>query len=324
MALGLSEALTRQVLTGAGLAPSLLNTQPWRFLLAEDRIEIHADPGRRLTATDPEDRELRIACGAALFNLRLALHARGVVPSVSLDPERGAALAVVGRGGTGDQGRADAELHRAIGRRHTNREPFLDVRVPASDRRLLMRAALDEGAVLHAVPDRVGRLELGRIIGVADRHQRGDERCRAELRTWTGKQLRRPDRVAPFPVRPAPDSQDLWGYLDMGHGRVRGRDFVAEPYVAVLATRADSPADQVRAGQALQRVLLTATTLGLTASFLSQPIEVAECRRQLGRLLSDRLHPQAVLRLGFSRPAAPTPRRDVADLLLTRQLAGAR
>jgi hypothetical protein len=66
-------------------------------------------------------------------------------------------------------------------------------------------------------------------------------------------------------------------------------------------------------------VLLTATALGLTASFLSQPIEVTEQRRQLTTLLANRLHPQAILRLGFSPPVtAATPRRDAAELLVAQ------
>ena len=100
----------------------------------------------------------------------------------------------------------------------------------------------------------------------------------------------------------------------MGNGfarvRSRGEDFEAEPFVVVLSTRMDVPGCQVQAGQALQRVLLTATALGLTASFLSQPIAVTEQRRQLTTLLANRLHPQAILRLGFSPPvtaATSTP-----------------
>ncbi|MGS0686428.1 Acg family FMN-binding oxidoreductase, partial [Nakamurella sp. GG22] len=77
---------------------------------------------------------------------------------------------------------------------------------------------------------------------------------------------------------------------------------------------------QVRAGQALQRLLLTATALGLSASFLSQPIEVSDERKELRRLLADNRHPQAVLRLGFSAPATATPRRDPADLLLPEHI----
>ena len=89
------------------------------------------------------------------------------------------------------------------------------------------------------------------------------------------------------------------GTWETGSRGPRTEDFEAEPFVVVLSTRMDGPGCQVQAGQALQRVLLTATALGLTASFLSQPIEVNEQRRELRRLLADGRHPQAVVRLGF-------------------------
>ena len=72
-ALGLSEEQVRRLLQTAALAPSLHNTQPWRFRLTPDWIEVHVDRGRNLRVADPDGRELRIAGGAALFNLRLGL-----------------------------------------------------------------------------------------------------------------------------------------------------------------------------------------------------------------------------------------------------------
>ena len=83
-ALGLSGPETVAVLETAALAPSVHNTQPWSFRVAPDVIELHLDPARRLPVADPDDQELRLACGAALFNLRLALLARGVRPAVAL------------------------------------------------------------------------------------------------------------------------------------------------------------------------------------------------------------------------------------------------
>ena len=145
-ALGLSESATRQVVSAAGMAPSLFNTQPWRFRLCPDRIEVHADLGRRLIGHDPEDRELRIACGAALFNLRLALHAHGVTPVVTIEPgDLPEALAVIRRGPVTVQSRDDAALHQAITRRRTNRHPFLDAPMPEAYRRVLTYAAAAEG-----------------------------------------------------------------------------------------------------------------------------------------------------------------------------------
>jgi hypothetical protein len=158
------------------------------------------------------------------------------------------------------------------------------------------------------------------IIAAADQRQRDDVVCRAEMEAWTGSRNGHPDGVPLTAAGPKPEPQDPWAFRDMGNGfarvRSRGEDFEVEPFVVVLSTRMDGPGCQVQAGQALQRVLLTATALGLTASFLSQPIEVSDERRELRRLLADGRHPQALLRLGFGAPVAATPRRDAADLLL--------
>src|SRR5687767_6188203 len=70
--LGLDSRRTEQLLETAGRAPSLHNTQPWWFRIRPDTIELHSDPERRLPVTDPDGREQRMACGAALYNLRLA------------------------------------------------------------------------------------------------------------------------------------------------------------------------------------------------------------------------------------------------------------
>ena len=83
--LGLDPDEVAAVLEAAALAPSVHNSQPWRFRVLPDRIELHADLSRRLPATDPDDKELRLACGAALANLRIALEALGIVPLIDLE-----------------------------------------------------------------------------------------------------------------------------------------------------------------------------------------------------------------------------------------------
>ena len=196
-ALGLSESATRQVVSAAGMAPSLFNTQPWRFRLCPDRIEVHPDLGRRLIAHDPEDRELRIACGAALFNLRLALHAHGVTPVVTIEPgDLPDALAVIRRGPVTVQSRDDAALHQAIKQRRTNRHPFLDAPMPEAYRRVLTYAAAAEGADLRTITTPAERFELRCIIAAADQRQRDDVVCRAELEAWTGYSQWSPGRGA--------------------------------------------------------------------------------------------------------------------------------
>ncbi|SFS77355.1 Acg family FMN-binding oxidoreductase [Saccharopolyspora flava] len=320
-ALGLPAERTEHVIRCAGLAPSLHNRQPWRFRLAEHVIEVHADPQRRLPATDPEDRELRLACGAALLNLRLALEHEGVRPVVDPPSSMSAPtlLAEVRDGGRTEQAPAEQELHDAIPRRRTNRRPFQETPVPGADRHALVSAAQREQGWLQVL----ARTELDAFAELARRAHRiqlDDERFRAELERWTGRAREVSEGVPASSAGPRPEPQDLWVMRDFSGGsareRVAGKDFEREPLLAVLCSHHDSRADDLRAGQALQRVLLTACARGLSASLLSQVVEVADTRDELRRTLGGSLHPQAVLRFGYGSPVPDTPRRDPADLLM--------
>jgi hypothetical protein len=90
------------------------------------------------------------------------------------------------------------------------------------------------------------------------------------------------------------------------------RPFEQDPLVAMLTTHDDTVRDHLQAGQAMQRVLLTATVIGLATSFLSQPVEVPLTRAGLRALLAAPGHPQTVLRIGYGHPAGLTPRRPVS------------
>ncbi|MEV0678903.1 nitroreductase [Actinosynnema sp. NPDC050436] len=313
-ALGLEADAVAEVLATATLAPSVHNTQPWRFRLGPDRIELHPDPSRRLPATDPDGRELRLACGAALFNLRLALQARGIRPIVSLLPD--SAVAEVRRGGRYPADEQTRTLLAAVPARRSNRKPFRDVPVPVAHRQALVRAAERERSWLHVVADREQRHRVRELVARAHRAQAGDPAVRAELTAWTGD---RPHDggvpVASAGIRPAP--QDEWALRDFeAVERVPGKDYEPDPLVVVLCSFYEGVLGELQAGQALQRVLLTGTALGLSASFLSQPIEVRPVRDELRRSLGGMVVPQAVLRIGYGSPVPPTPRRAVPDLLM--------
>ena len=70
---GTYEEIARFVIGAAVWAPSVHNSQPWRFAVRRGEISLYADPDRRLAVADPDGREMLISCGAALFNARLAL-----------------------------------------------------------------------------------------------------------------------------------------------------------------------------------------------------------------------------------------------------------
>lgn len=314
---GLTVDEVTDVLATAALAPSLHNTQPWRFRLAPDRVELHPDAGRGLAATDPEHRELRLSCGAALYNLRLALRRHGVRPLVTLLPGADApgALATVRRGGHEDLDAETSELANAIRARRSNRKPFRDVPVPVEHRHALVRAAERERSWLHVVTDRDERARLQRLVAAAHRIQAGDAGVRTELAAWTG--ARTDDGIPPTSAGVRPESQDEWALRDFQAAqRPPGKDYESDPLVVVLCSYYNGPLAELQAGQALQRVLLTATTLGLSASFMSQAVEVRSVREELRRALGGSLEPQTVLRVGFGSPVPASPRRPVRELLL--------
>lgn len=317
-ALGLDPEQTEQLLQTAGTAPSLHNTQPWYFQLHPHAIELWSDRRRALPATDPDGRELRMACGAALFNLRLALHGAGIRPLVTPFPERDRPdlIAVVRHGGFRPPTPEQRALLRAVPHRHTNRRPFSDVTVATPEQQLMRRAALEEGCWLYVVDKPDVRNRLRELAVRAHRSQMADPDFRAELERWTATDAGRRDGVPVMADGPLPQRHEAWTLRDFTAGtRGAGQRFEERPLLAVLSAHLTGPYGDVQAGQSLQRVLLTATTRGLSASFLSQLVELPDVREELRRLVAGVRPPHAALRIGYGLPVPATPRREVADLL---------
>jgi Nitroreductase family len=322
-ALRLSSEEVAHLLAAACRAPSLHNSQPWRFRVEPDVIELWADPERSLPAADPGGREQRLACGAALYNLRLALQGCGVRPLVTLpaDPERPDLLAVVRYGGRKPATPAQLRLLAAVPKRRTNRRPFTDEQVTGGERDALQRAAVEEGAWLHFVDDRDQRDTLARLAAQAHTIQQADPAFRAEVERWTAVADGRDDGIPAYSNEHRPSAHEQWVKRDFtgGSGRTTaavGVRFEQDPAIAVISPYAFGVSADVTAGQAMQHVLLTATADGLATSFLSQIVEVEQTREQLRRLIGGSHSPRVVLRIGRGWPVPSTPRRAVADLLM--------
>ncbi|MTD54594.1 Acg family FMN-binding oxidoreductase [Amycolatopsis pithecellobii] len=309
---GLARGPLVTALEAAVWAPSPHNTQPWYFEVDGDRVAVFLDPRRVLAIVDPEGREARLSCGAAILNMRVALRAAGRRPVVHLLPDRAApeCLAVVQAGALYRPTPVDAELARAIVRRRSNRRPFADQAVPPGVREALIQAARKEGADLVLLNEPASLDEAAALLRRAEHLQSEDPAFQDELSSWTTDSHESDEGVPVHAGGPRPPAGTLLSLRQYGNPRQRmERPYEPEPLVVVLGSFTDTPLAHVRTGQALQRVLLTAASMGVSASFLSQPIEMPATRTALRELVGGHTYPQAMLRLGYGYPSPPTGRR---------------
>jgi hypothetical protein len=207
-------------------------------------------------------------------------------------------------------------LAGAIDRRHTNRGPFWSRPVPDDVLSALAHAAQVEGGRLVPL-DPVARAGVLDVVRRAEVQQRSDPRYRAELADWTADSAARTDGVPPQAFGPRPQLAAL-PVRDFDPDRTRPRRvarFEPEPTMAVLCMRGNDRADWLRAGQALERVLLTATVHGLVAAPLTQAIAITELRGLLS-VPGESEQAQSVLRLGYAARGRPTPRRPLTEFLV--------
>jgi len=301
-------------------APSIHNTQPWRWVYRPGVLELYADRSRQLPALDPDGRSMVLSCGAALELARLGFAAAGWRTDVDRlpDPDHRDLLARIHAVGRTTVDPATVERAKAAERRHTERRPFLVEPVTDEEIHALLGTATDTGIYAHAVRRSDEQLDLAVVFFWADGVELSDPAYRSELVHWT-RATDAPDGV---PATAVP-------HVSAGaprHADVPMRDFEAgiagdqqlvdlvdeRPLYIVLFSIADDRAARLRAGEAYARISVEAERLGLASSAMTQAVDLPAVRERFRLLMNWPDHPQMVLRVGYPQPGptpAPTGRR---------------
>jgi hypothetical protein len=323
-----------RVVAAATRAPSIHNTQPWRFVATSDRLEVFLDPERALPVLDPTARQQIISCGSAVEFAVVALTAAGHRVEVDLltddaDPDHLATVRVAGSGVASDEDRA---LARAIERRHTVRSAFQPRAVPPEVVDRLQAAAARYGTWLKPITRSEEEVATVFLISRAEEMEQGDPAYVAELQRWMRTE---PAAVDGVPVEAVPSGdpharpsnwlirdfvvadRDPHQFLESGDPDAAPPE-VERPTVVLMGTAGDDRYAWMLAGQALGRTLLLATAEGVAASPLTQALDWPVTRTRMQSRLSLVGHPQMLLRMGYPPETSldvVSGRRPVADVL---------
>ncbi len=325
---GALEDQFRFLLRYAILAPSTYNTQPWRFAVSENGIEVYADYTRRMPFVDPGNRELLLSIGAAVATVRVAAAHFGFSCLVEYNhtgssdrPLAIALLTPVAAHPIGDASRA--RLFPAVARRRTNRRAFLLSRIPRSA--LEAFGGLDGGRVSSLTVSVDGRLNeaVADLVAEADTRQLADQAYRDDMSAWIHADTAAVSDGIPAVAtgsKGVPPPIASWAVRAVESARQRATQELnlcrQAPALAVIASE-DTVPHWLDAGELLQELLLTAEREGLACSYFNMPMHVPEIRARLRSVIGVSSWPQLLLRIGYCLEETPrTPRRPLEDALV--------
>jgi hypothetical protein len=308
-----NEEKLKFLLNYAILAPSSYNTQPWKFNVSGNEIEVFSDKTRWLTVADADQREFYISIGCALENLLIAAGHFGYIGEVQYFPEPNSTELVASVKFVPGRKPEDPKLFQAILARHTNRQPY-ENRTPSNSDLQLLNNITEKGFGLYVASDPGIKSKFRDLEAQADRIQYDNIEYKSELGYWLGQGVMGPTgiqaKMAQFEVL----------LLDVGKDQTRkDSDLLnSTPALGFITSSGNDRTGQVKAGQILEWVWLTATALNISVQPMSQVIEVPETKAELAKLVPDKgSYLQQAFRLGYAPPETElSPRRPLKEVLI--------
>jgi hypothetical protein len=312
----------KELVRYATLAANGHNTQPWKFAIRGNAIEIHPDTSRELKVVDPRHRELWISLGCALENLLLAARATGYAAEVAY-PDSADVIRV---NLTSDTPQPSA-LFDAIAERQNTRSQYDGQPIPASDLDRILALPSEPGVSLHFVTAANELATLVEYVGLGNLSQYADTAFVDELIEWL--RFNKKDALATmdglYSVCSGNPEVPRWlgrmfvsGAKPQQQADADAKKLRSSSAAVVIASETEDKATWVRTGQVYERLALQTTALGIKSAFLNQPIEVSELRSQFQSALGlGASLPQLLMRFGYADALPRSLRRPVDQVLIS-------
>lgn len=318
----ITPAMSRRLVGLACLAPSMHNTQPWRWRLDGGDILLYADLDRQLPVEDPSGRNLTISCGAALHHLRFAAHALSWDTEVERFPDgTDSDLLARIRPSHGVASATPLDDLDALRVRCTDRRRFTSWPVPDMELEALAAEAVEAGASALAVTDATLRFRCERLVNAAHDLRAEDVSAVEEQNRWLARTGSDGIPMTVLPERgddpeALPRSRFLPGLVRETRNGLESGDGLI-----ILGAAVDEREAWLRTGEALGALWLRATRAGMSVVPLSVPVEVDDVRQTLHeRVLGQAFTPHILVRIGWQaigRSDLPrTQRRPLSEVLL--------
>jgi len=296
------EAQLRFLIRFAVLAPSSHNSQPWRFVIGTNTIDVFIDETRIIPVADPHNRLVLMGVACALENIVVAADYYRMKPMVIYFPEGNAVARVTCVSGKNVQERKD-HLIFTIPRRRTNRERYALTMPPASFLKTITSLADNGVEVMAVFEERRRSLITDLLLGFRDKAF-ANNAFRGEIADYKRTNFTRSFLGMPGFTMGFSNIASLFAPLIIRFVNVMKFIRPTEeallkkhtPVFIFINSKADSPVDWLRAGRLFQRIALQAEQVGIQTGINALPRQSTE----LQQLLGSRYIPQVFFRMGYT------------------------
>lgn len=315
-------AQIQELIHFASLAASGHNTQPWKFAITQNSIDIHPDLSRHLSAVDPNNRELWISLGCALENLLVAARVLGFSSEVTYPSDKQNFIHVDLTTDTAQK----SLLFDAIALRQNTRSVYDGKPLEPSALKQLQSLQLEPGTDLHFLPEMAGLQTVLEYVNQGNLSQYANKDFVNELISWVRftKKEALATRDGLYSGASGNPQVPRWlgqmfvaGLTPQAQADADAKKLLSSSGAVIVVSESDDTVAWVRTGQVYERLALTMTSLGIKSAFLNQPIEVAQVRGQFQSALKlEKALPQLLVRFGYAEAMPSSLRRSVQDILV--------